>query len=70
MEFDWVLTGLFAGAGAICAYCADMWWQDEKQFRAEARYQQERHIHKQILSDDYMSIDEINRKLNQLESLR
>lgn len=67
MEFDWVLTGLFAGAGAICAYCADMWWQDECKLRADARARQEHRLHTQIIADDHMSIAEINAILDNLE---
>lgn len=54
--------------GGICAYVGHMWWQDEKQLRQEARWQRERHIHKQLFIDDNASIDEINQCLDQLES--
>lgn len=54
--------------GAVIAYVGHMWWEDEKQLRKEARWQRERHIHKQLFINDNASIDEINNALDQLES--
>lgn len=61
----WIDILLYASAGGVIAYCLNMWWQDERKLRQEER---ERQLHQQLLTDDYMSIDEINKILNKLEA--
>lgn len=63
IQLQWIDLILCAGAGGVIAYCATMWFEDALEFRKQT----EQEIHNQILNDDFMSIDEINHKLNQLE---
>ena len=67
MHPDAILIVLAMFSGGAIAYLAQLWWEDEQKIRQAARLDYERNLHKQLLSEDYMSINQINAKITQLE---
>lgn len=65
IQSHWIDLILYASAGGVISYCLNMWWQDERELRQK---EQERQLHQRLLTDDYMSIDEINKTLDKLEN--